>query len=92
MNKLEHWILPSKRQMIAKCIEDLAAAGRIKTAYTDDDMLWCTVNMTQPSDSVLATLGIILMSWGPPILVDKREREALYLFSPLQGRIRDRVN
>ena len=78
--------------MIAKCIEDLIATSKIKTTRTDDDLLWCAVNMRESPDSVLATLGMILMSWGPPVLVDKRKDEALYLFNPLNSRVRDSVN
>lgn len=92
MKRLESCIRPSRRQMITKCIEDLVGARRIKTTRTDDDLLWCTVDMTEPPDSVLATLGMILMSWGPPVLIDKRHQEARYLFNPLQGRIKDCVN
>ena len=92
MRGLESWIRPSKRQMISKCVEDLAASRRIKTSFTDDGLLWCAVDMTEPPDSVLATLGMILLSWGPPILIDKGDDVARYLFNPLQGRIRDSLN
>lgn len=92
MKGLESWIHPSKRQMISKCVEDLAADRKIKTSSTDDGLLWCTVDMTEPPDSVLATLGMILLSWGPPILIDKGPDEARYLFNPLQGRVRDSLS
>ncbi len=92
MKRLETWIRPSKRQMISKCVEDLADARKIKTTCTDDGLLWCAVDMTEPPDSVLATLGMILLSWGPPVLIDKGNDEARYLFNPLLGRIRDSLN
>ncbi len=92
MKGLESWIRPSKRQMISKCVADLADARKIRTTGTDDGLLWCAVDMTEPPDSVLATLGMILLSWGPPILIDKGDAEARYLFNPLQGRVRDSLN
>lgn len=78
--------------MISKCVQDLVHARRIRTTCTDDGLLWCQVDMTQSPDSVLATLGMILLSWGPPILIEKGELQARYLFNPLQGRIRDSTN
>ena len=92
MKGLESWIRPSKRQLIAKCIEDLAGARRIKTARTDDGLLWCAVDMREPPDSVLQALGIILLSWSPPLLTDKGHQETRYLFDPLHGRVRDAAN
>jgi len=86
------WIPSSKRQIIAKCIQDLVGACRIKTTRTDDDLLWCTVEVTEPPDSVLATLGMMLMSWGPPLLMDRGDQETRYLFDPLHGRVRDSAN
>jgi len=73
--------LPLSRQVIAGRIEDLVASGKIITARSSDDMLWCKVDMTEPPDSVLATLGIITMSWGPPIPISLGDEQAVYLFN-----------
>ncbi len=85
-------VMPSHRQMLAKSIEYLVASHRIMLSQTDDDMLWCVVDMREPPDSVLVTLGIVTMSWGMPIPISMGNREAVYLFSMLEGRIRDRIN
>ncbi len=92
MKSMEPWIRPSKRQMIAKCIEDLAGAHRIRTTRTDDDLLWCAVDMSESPDSVLATLGMMIMKWGAPLLMDRGHQETRYLFDPLHSRVRDSAN
>ncbi len=85
-------VVPSRRQMIAKSIECLIASGTIVTSETDDDMLWCVVNMRQPPELVQAAIRLVAMSWGTPIPISLGEHDAIYLFSMLEGRIRDRIN
>ncbi len=81
MKRRESRILPLRRQVIASRIEDLVASGKIVTARSSDDMLWCKVDMTEPPDSVLATLGIITLSWGPPMPITLGDEQAVYLFN-----------
>lgn len=89
---LESWIRPSQRQMVSRYVAKLVVSGKISIETTDDQLLWCSVNMTESPDSVLSTLGAITTAWGPPIICIDSQSEARYLFNSLHGRVRDSAN
>ncbi len=85
-------IRPPVRHLIARDVRHMVLSGKIVVIPSDDDMLWCIVNMRQAAGSLPDVLAILTELWGSPIPFGLGSDESVYLFNLLEGRIRNSAN